>query len=113
MSSPQLSWSTKFSYGVGHVLNDLTASMWFSYLLIYLHRIVNFDNAISGYMMLLGLDYLNSYIYIYKFTDNQITFRKLGQISDAISTVFVGFESDRSKKGIQNFGRRKTWHLIG
>ena len=29
----------RFSYGVGHVLNDLTASMWFSYLLIYLQKV--------------------------------------------------------------------------
>lgn len=50
----QLSFAKKFSYGVGHVLNDLTASMWFSYLLIYLHRVVNFSNALSGYVMLLG-----------------------------------------------------------
>lgn len=31
-------WS-RLSYGVGHVLNDLTASMWFSYLLLYLHEV--------------------------------------------------------------------------
>lgn len=50
----QLSLVKKFSFGVGHVLNDLTASMWFSYLLIYLHRVVNFSNSLSGYVMLLG-----------------------------------------------------------
>ena len=44
----------KLSYGVGHVLNDLTASMWFSYLLIYLHRVIGFPNNLSGYMMLIG-----------------------------------------------------------
>lgn len=44
----------KFSYGVGHILNDLTASMWFSYLLIYLHRVIGFDNKLAGYMMLIG-----------------------------------------------------------
>ncbi|CAF0970252.1 unnamed protein product [Brachionus calyciflorus] len=85
----QLSLPKKLSYGVGHVLNDLTASMWFSYLLIYLHRVVNFSNSLSGYMMLLG------------------------QVSDAISTAFVGFESDRTESGFCNYGRRKTWHLVG
>lgn len=54
MSTDQLSFGRKLSYGVGHVLNDLSASMWFSYLLIYLHRVVNFENATAGYMMLLG-----------------------------------------------------------
>jgi Na+/melibiose symporter-like transporter len=51
----QLSLAKKLSYGVGHVLNDLTASMWFSYLLIYLHRVIRFDDSLSGYMMLLGI----------------------------------------------------------
>jgi Na+/melibiose symporter-like transporter len=55
MSNDQLSIARKFSFGVGHVLNDLTASMWFSYLLLYLHRIVLFDNAIAGYMVCLNL----------------------------------------------------------
>lgn len=54
MNRDELSVVKKFSYGVGHVLNDLTASMWFSYLLIYLHRIVNFENSTAGYMMLIG-----------------------------------------------------------
>lgn len=89
MAQDQLNLAKKLSYGVGHVLNDLSASMWFSYLLIYLHRVVNFENATAGYMMLLG------------------------QVADAFSTAFVGFESDRTKSGICNYGRRKSWHLIG
>ena len=85
----QLNFYRKVSYGVGHVLNDLCASMWFSYLLIYLHRIILFNDSLAGYMMLLG------------------------QISDAISTTFVGFESDKTVHGIFNYGRRKSWHLVG
>lgn len=75
MNQDRLSLGKKLSYGVGHVLNDLSASMWFSYLLIYLHRVVYFKNSLSGYMMLLG------------------------QVADAISTAFVGFESDRTQNG--------------
>jgi Na+/melibiose symporter-like transporter len=56
MIGDRLSVAQKLSYGVGHVLNDLTASMWFSYLIIYLHRVVIFQNYTSGYMMLLGID---------------------------------------------------------
>lgn len=89
MVNDQLSLAKKFSYGVGHVLNDLTASMWFSYLLLYLHRVVLFDNSLAGYMMLLG------------------------QIADALSTIFIGFESDRTEHGLCNYGRRKSWHLVG
>ena len=89
MIGDQLTLAKKLSFGVGHVLNDLSASMWFSYLLIYLHRIVLFENALAGYMMLLG------------------------QVADAFSTGFVGFESDRTKSGFCNYGRRKSWHLVG
>lgn len=89
MAQNELSLVKKFSYGVGHVLNDLTASMWFSYLLIYLHRVIGFGNSMAGYIMLIG------------------------QIADAVATIFVGFESDRSKNGFHNYGRRKSWHLLG
>ena len=29
----------KLGYGLGHVLNDLCASMWFTYLLLYFHQV--------------------------------------------------------------------------
>lgn len=79
----------KFAYSVGHVLNDLCASMWFSYLLVFYHRIVNFSNASAGYLLLIG------------------------QVADALATTFVGFESDRTRTGLFRYGRRKTWHLTG
>lgn len=81
--------TVKFAYSVGHVLNDLSASMWFSYLLVFYHRIVNFPNASAGYLLLIG------------------------QIADAIATTFIGFESDQTRRGLFGYGRRKTWHLIG
>jgi Na+/melibiose symporter-like transporter len=84
-----VSRKTKLAYSVGHVLNDLCASMWFSYLLVFYHRVVNFSNASAGYLLLIG------------------------QIADAISTTFVGFESDRTRAGLCHYGRRKTWHLLG
>ena len=34
-----LRWTTKYSYGVGHVFNDLCASMWFSYLLVFFEKV--------------------------------------------------------------------------
>jgi Na+/melibiose symporter-like transporter len=88
MSTDRLSLRQKFSYGVGHVLNDLSASMWFSYLLIYLHRVVGIQSNLAGYMMLIG------------------------QVADGFSTVFVGVESDRTN-GFFNYGQRKSWHLVG
>ncbi|XP_013787197.1 major facilitator superfamily domain-containing protein 12-like, partial [Limulus polyphemus] len=82
--------STRLAYSVGHVLNDLCASMWFTYMLVYLHYVLEFDNNFAGVLLLIG------------------------QAADALATPFVGFESDR----IDNFwlcryGRKKTWHLLG
>ena len=37
-ASNALPWKKKFGYGLGHVLNDLCASMWFTYLLLYFHK---------------------------------------------------------------------------
>lgn len=35
-----------------------------------------------------------------------------GQLADGIATPLVGYESDR-RGNLCNYGRRKTWHLIG
>lgn len=77
----------KFSYGVGHVLNDLCASMWFSYLLIYFHKVVIFDNINAGIFLLVG------------------------QIADGLATPIIGIQSDKSTDN--RYGKRKTWHLGG
>ncbi|CAF4663749.1 unnamed protein product, partial [Rotaria sp. Silwood2] len=89
LESDTLSKRSVFAYSVGHVLNDLTGSMWLSYLIIFYYRVVNFSNASAGYLLFIG------------------------QIADAISTVFVGWGSDRTRTGLCHYGRRKTWHLIG
>jgi len=77
----------KFAFSIGHFLNDLCASVWFSYALVFYHRIAQFSNSSAGYLLLIG------------------------QVADAISTTFVGFASDRTKYRV--YGRRKSWHLLG
>ncbi|XP_072051519.1 major facilitator superfamily domain-containing protein 12-like [Amphiura filiformis] len=84
----QLPILARYSYGVGHVLNDLCAAMWFSYLLVYFHSVLQFSNVMAGYVMLLG------------------------QISDAVCTPLVGYESDNTA-GRCRYGNRKSWHLVG
>ena len=76
---------------IGHVLNDMCASMWFTYLLLYFNKVLEFSNIYSGILMLIG------------------------QLADGFSTVFVGIFAD---KGIDLYlcnklGQRKAWHLIG
>lgn len=77
----------KFAFSIGHFLNDLCASIWFSYSLVFYHRVANFSNSSAGYLLLIG------------------------QVADAISTTFVGFASDRTKHGF--CGKRKSWHFLG
>ena len=82
-----LTWRTRICFGVGHVLNDLTASMWFTYLLVYLHKVVKFSNTNAGTLLLIG------------------------QVADACCTPLVGIGSDHT--GRFRYGRRKIWHLAG
>ncbi|KAK7888879.1 hypothetical protein WMY93_024439 [Mugilogobius chulae] len=73
---------------VGHFLNDLCASLWFTYLLVYLHAVLGFGSTAAGALLLLG------------------------QVADGLCTPLVGFESDRVE-GVRKLGKRKTWHLLG
>ncbi|KAF8354115.1 hypothetical protein PRIPAC_95738 [Pristionchus pacificus] len=81
----------KLSYGFGHFYNDLCASMWFTYLMIFLEKVINLQAAQAGFLMLIG------------------------QVVDAVSTPLIGIASDSSvlPKFITRIGRRVSWHLIG
>ncbi|KAK6311268.1 hypothetical protein J4Q44_G00193230 [Coregonus suidteri] len=78
----------RLSYAVGHFLNDLCASMWFTYLLVYYHSVLGFQNTYAGVLLLVG------------------------QIADGVCTPLIGYESDRTP-GCGTYGKRKTWHLVG
>lgn len=78
----------RLSYAVGHFLNDLCASMWFTYLLVYYHSVLGFRNTYAGILLLAG------------------------QIADGVCTPLIGYESDRTD-GCGTYGKRKTWHLVG
>ncbi|XP_063239275.1 major facilitator superfamily domain-containing protein 12-like [Bacillus rossius redtenbacheri] len=66
-----LSARQRAAYGLGHVLNDICASMWFSYMLLFFQVAIGMDAAVSGAMMLLG------------------------QVVDALATPVAGILSDR------------------
>ncbi|KAI9565484.1 hypothetical protein GHT06_009276 [Daphnia sinensis] len=90
-----ISWGQKLSFGTGHVLNDLCASVWFSYLLVYLQYVLLIPSGLSGIILLIG------------------------QIADAVATPLVGILSDHGQccciggQRLCNYGKRKIWHLIG
>uniref|UniRef100_UPI00398E5FC3 major facilitator superfamily domain-containing protein 12-like n=1 Tax=Pristiophorus japonicus TaxID=55135 RepID=UPI00398E5FC3 len=85
---PSLPLCVRLSYAVGHFLNDLCASMWFTYLLVYYHTVLGINNYNAGILLLIG------------------------QVADGLCTPLIGFESDRTR-GCGRYGKRKTWHLIG
>ncbi|XP_023336394.1 major facilitator superfamily domain-containing protein 12 [Eurytemora carolleeae] len=86
-----LTLTGKVGFGLGHVLNDLCASMWFTYLLLFYHKVLYFNNSYAGVILLVG------------------------QIADGLSTTFVGFLSDRPDNTwlCRKYGKRKSWHLLG
>ena len=90
-STNRVSWPKRIGYGTGHVLNDMCAAMWFTYLLIYFHKVLGFEHILAGALL------------------------TTGQIADGISTVFVGIFSDRGDNFwlCNRYGNRKSWHLVG
>jgi len=86
-----LTWSTRLAYGTGHILNDLCASMWFTYLLLFFEKVLSFDTLYSGVVL------------------------TTGQIADGIATLGVGYFSDKNINLwlCAKYGKRKSWHLIG
>ncbi|XP_076977291.1 major facilitator superfamily domain-containing protein 12 isoform X1 [Tamandua tetradactyla] len=84
-----LSLAARLSYAVGHFLNDLCASMWFTYLLLYLHSVRAYSSRGAGLLLLLG------------------------QVADGLCTPLVGYEADRAAGRCARCGPRKSWHLVG
>ena len=76
----------KFSHGVGHILNDLVANAWYSYLLLYLTKVAGLSNSHTGYVAMSG------------------------QVIDGICTPIIAMVNDKT---VCRYGRRKVWHLIG
>lgn len=85
----QLPLRVRLGYATGHVLNDLTATLWFTYYLVYTHEVIQFPDALAGSLLLLG------------------------QVVDAISTPIIGLASDALDRGLCGYGKRKSWHLLG
>lgn len=81
-----LSNNQLWAYSVGHVCNDLCASMWFIYLSYYLQYVVGLSPEVTGKAILSG------------------------QITDGITTPIVGALSDKLACPA---GRRNCWYYMG
>ncbi|XP_053906485.1 major facilitator superfamily domain-containing protein 12 isoform X3 [Cuculus canorus] len=84
----ELPLRARLSFAAGHFLNDLCASLWFTYLLLYLHAVLGYGHRLAGALLLAG------------------------QAADGLCTPLLGYETDRSA-GCGRYGRRKSWHLAG
>ncbi|KAL0279182.1 UNVERIFIED_CONTAM: hypothetical protein PYX00_000792 [Menopon gallinae] len=68
----KLKFSQKLAYGVGHVLNDNSAAVWFSYTLLYFQVVMGMPQVLTGSLLLVG------------------------QVMDAVATPVVGIFADRT-----------------
>lgn len=53
-SNATLSQWEKVSFGFGNAFNDLTAAMWFSYVLFFLQVILNIEPVTAGFLIFFG-----------------------------------------------------------
>ena len=81
----------RFACGVGHVMNDITRQLLFSFRLVIFMQVFGLSAANAGWLMLYGL------------------------ISVAASSAIGAFLIDNVKIPYlsKTLGKRKAWHLIG
>ena len=89
-SSAKLGIVTRLGYGTGHVLNDMTVTMWFSYFLLFLHNVIRSSNTTAGLIIMAG------------------------QVVDGISSILVGMLSDKDFDIwiYLHYGKRKVMDFI-
>jgi len=83
-----LSIATQIGYSVGHIMNDLCSSCWFTYLIIYFTRVLGYSQSMAGVLCLTG------------------------QFADGICGPFFAVLIDKSPTS-SCYPRRKSWHALG
>lgn len=66
-----LNFFEKVGYGLGHVYNDLSAGVWFSYTLLFMQGALKMSSPIAGTLVMVG------------------------QVGDAIATPIAGYIADK------------------
>ena len=78
---------TKYGYGTGHIINDMSGSLWFSLLLLFYMDVVKIGAIYAGIIL------------------------SVGQVSSGISTVVVGvlIEKKMPFRLWATYGKRKVY----
>lgn len=42
------------AYGLGHVFNDITAAIWFSYTMVFMQNVVGMPPTTAGFLLFFG-----------------------------------------------------------
>ena len=91
VSTNRLKGKTKIGYSLGHVLNDMTASLQTSYMMMFHQSVLGLEKSNVGIVYLIG------------------------QIFDAFTTIVVGYLSDLEINfwPFNIYGKRKVnFHTI-
>ena len=77
---------TKYGYGTGHIINDMSGSLWFSLLLLYYVDVIKIGGIYAGIIM------------------------SVGQVASGLSTIAVGIlvEKKTPFRIWTNYGKRKV-----
>lgn len=44
----------KVAYGLGHVFNDITATIWFSYTMVFMQNVIGMPSTTAGFLLFFG-----------------------------------------------------------
>ena len=54
VKSETVNTATKLGYATGTILNDMSVTMWITYLLVFLRKVIHLSNTNAGYVLLIG-----------------------------------------------------------
>lgn len=81
---------TKYGYGTGHIINDMSGSLWFSLLLLFYLDVIKIGPISAGIIM------------------------SVGQIASGVSTVVIGVLIEKKIPSFSlwiSYGKRKV-HML-
>ena len=81
--------SKRITFGVGHILNDLSSTVYYNFILLYLINVAKLVPAYVGYIVLFG------------------------QVVSAVASVAADHLSQYRNALCCCYTRRKSWHIIG